>query len=89
MKATLEIAFANPTQAKKAFNSLKQEVSFKRKSNADINVKNNLLLIRIDAKEFPALRATVHSYLRLLNVVFAVLKLTEKEGEHGRYAKGA
>ncbi len=80
MKATLEIAFANSTQAKKAFNSLKQEMSFKKRSNADIKVKNNLLLIRIEAKEFPALRATVHSYLRLLNVVFAVLNMTEKGG---------
>ncbi|NYZ79413.1 hypothetical protein H0N99_04670 [Candidatus Micrarchaeota archaeon] len=80
MKATLEIAFSNPKTVRKAFKSLEQETSFKKRSNARIMVKGKVLLISIEAKEFAALRATVHSYLRLLNVVFAVVKLTEKEG---------
>jgi tRNA threonylcarbamoyladenosine modification (KEOPS) complex Pcc1 subunit len=80
MKATLEISFKNPALAKKAFNSLKQETSFRKRSNACMKVKGKTLFITIEAKEFPALRATVHSYLRLLNVVFSVLSLTEKEG---------
>jgi tRNA threonylcarbamoyladenosine modification (KEOPS) complex Pcc1 subunit len=80
MKATLEISFKNPAIAKKAFNSLKQETSFKKRSNADMRFKGKVLLITIEAKEFPALRATVHSYLRLLNVIFSVSNLTGKEG---------
>ena len=80
MKATLDIEFTNEKIARKALNSLKQETSFKKRSDARIRVKGNALLISIEAKEFPALRATVHSYLRLLNVVFSVLNLTEKEG---------
>lgn len=80
MKATLEIAFNNPKMARKALNSLKQETSFKKKSSAEMGVRGNVLLIGIEAKGFAALRATVHSYLRLLNVVFSVLNVTEKEG---------
>ena len=80
MKAMLEIEFTSEAVARKAFNSLKQETSFKKRSNSHIRVKGKLLLVSIDAKEFPALRATIHSYLRLLNVVFSVLNVTEKEG---------
>jgi tRNA threonylcarbamoyladenosine modification (KEOPS) complex Pcc1 subunit len=80
MKATLEIEFSSPKTARKAFNSLEQETSFKKRSSARMRVKGKVLLISIEAKEFAALRATVHSYLRLLNVVFSVVKLTEKEG---------
>jgi tRNA threonylcarbamoyladenosine modification (KEOPS) complex Pcc1 subunit len=80
MKATLDIQFANEKIARKALNSLKQETSFKKRSDSRIRVKGNALLISIEAKEFPAMRATVHSYLRLLNVIFSVLNLTEKEG---------
>jgi tRNA threonylcarbamoyladenosine modification (KEOPS) complex Pcc1 subunit len=80
MKATLEIGFTNQRVARKALNSLKQETSFRKRSNASIHVKGNSLLISIEAKEFPALRATVHSYLRLLNVIYSVLDTTEKEG---------
>jgi tRNA threonylcarbamoyladenosine modification (KEOPS) complex Pcc1 subunit len=80
MKATLDIEFTNEKTARKALNSLKQETSFKKRSDSRIRVKGNSLIINIEAKEFPSLRATVHSYLRLLNVVFSVLNLTEKEG---------
>ena len=80
MKATLEIGFANQKIVKKALNSLKQETSFKKRSNTSMRVSGNALLISIEAKEFPALRATVHSYLRLLNVILSVSNLTEKEG---------
>jgi tRNA threonylcarbamoyladenosine modification (KEOPS) complex Pcc1 subunit len=79
MKAILEIEFDNPTIAKKALNSLKQEASFKKRSKAEMRVSGKTLLIQIEASEFPAMRATLHSYLRLLNVVFSVLNLTEKE----------
>jgi tRNA threonylcarbamoyladenosine modification (KEOPS) complex Pcc1 subunit len=80
MKATLEIEFSKSSTAAKALKSLEQETSFKKRSNSHMRVKGKVLLISIEAAEFPALRATVHSYLRLLNVLFAVLDLTEKEG---------
>ena len=79
MKATLEIGFESSSIARKALNSLKQEASFKKRSNAHIKIEGRKLLISIEAEEFPALRATLSSYLRLLSVVFSLLNLTKKE----------
>jgi len=79
MKAMLEIGFDSPGIARKALNSLKQETSFKKRSKAEVRVSGKKLLIEIQANEFPALRATLHSYLRLLNIVFSVLNLNKKE----------
>jgi len=79
MKAAMEIEFSSPTIARKAFNSLKQETSFKKRSKAEMRVRGKILFIVIEAAEFPAMRATLNSYLRLLSVVFSVLNLTKKE----------
>lgn len=79
MKTTLQIEFSNPATARKALNSLKQETSFRKRSRAEMRVNHRALLISIEAAEFPAMRATVNSYLRLLSIVFAVLNVTKKE----------
>ena len=78
MKTTLEIEFKSSKDASKALNSLKQETSFKKKSISRMKIKGKTLFIEIEADTFPAMRATVHSYLRLLNVVFSVLDITKK-----------
>ena len=78
MKTTLEIEFKSSKDASKALNSLKQETSFKKKSISRMKIKGKTLFIEIEADTFPAMRATVHSYLRLLNVVFSVLYITKK-----------
>jgi len=83
MKATLEIEFKNSGAAKKALNSLKQETSFRKKSTASMEIRGKTLVIEIEAGTFPAMRAAVHSYLRLLNVVFSVINITKKVIQDG------
>jgi len=78
MKTIFEIEFKDSGAARKALNSLKQETIFKKKSTSRMKIKDRTLLIEIEADTFPAMRATVHSYLRLLNVVFSVLDITKK-----------
>jgi len=79
VKATLEVGFESPSIARKALNSLRQEASVKKRSNAHAKIEGRKLLITIEAEEFPALRATLSSYLRHLSIVFSLLNLTKKE----------
>jgi len=88
MKTTLEIEFKDSGAAKKALNSLKQETSFRKKSTASMKIRGKTLVIEIEAGTFPAMRATVHSYLRLLNVVFSVIDITKKVIQDG-HTKGS
>jgi len=78
MKTTLEIDFKDSGAAKKALNSLRQETSFRKRSTASMRTSGRTLVIEIEAGAFPAMRATVHSYLRLLNVVFSVIGVTKR-----------
>lgn len=78
MQAVLKIEFGSKEMARKAFNSLKQEMSFRKRSRAQMRVKGSYLLIEIEASEFPALRATVSSYLRLLSTIFSVLDIVKE-----------
>lgn len=75
MKTILEVEFKDLGAAKKALNSIKQETSFKMKSTASMKIRGKTLVIEIEAGTFPAMRATVHSYLRLLNVVLSVIDI--------------
>ena len=78
MEAKLRVEFADEKTAKKAYNSLIQETKFKKRSTTKMKVANNSLLIQIKADGFPVLRATLNSYLRLLNVVYSVLKVNKR-----------
>lgn len=78
MEAKLKVEFADEKTARKAYNSLIQEAKFKKRSTTKMRVAKNSLFIEIKADGFPVLRATLNSYLRLLNVVYSVLKVSKR-----------
>jgi|GEM_PF-3340668 tRNA threonylcarbamoyladenosine modification (KEOPS) complex Pcc1 subunit len=83
MRCVLEINFPSASIARKAFKSLEQETSFRKRSRVEVKVRGGSLVITIEADSFPALRATANSYLRLLSTIHSVLNITKKEVWHG------
>jgi tRNA threonylcarbamoyladenosine modification (KEOPS) complex Pcc1 subunit len=78
MEAKLKVEFADEETAQKAYRSLIQETKFKKRSVTKMKVAKNSLLIEIKADSFPVLRASLNSYLRLLNVIYSVLKVSKR-----------
>jgi len=78
MEARIKVDFGDEKAAKKAYNSLIQETKFRKRSITKIAVEKNFLLIEIKASSFPVLRATINSYLRLLNLLYSVLKVSKR-----------
>ena len=69
MKASLEIDLKSKKHAEDAFRALEQETEFKKRSSAQLVAKGEKLFIDIEADDIVALRATVNSYLRLLQII--------------------
>ena len=77
LKCELSIPFNSPSSAKKAYDSLIQETEFKRRSTAQLKISGSELLLSISSDELAPFRATLNSYLRLLNVYFSSEKVVQ------------
>lgn len=73
--AELRVEFESEAALKNAFESLVQETEFKKKSEAELEKRGRELVVKINAEDLATLRASLNSYLRLLNVVKSTGKI--------------
>lgn len=78
MEARIKVDFADEKTAKRAYNSLIQETKFRKRSTTKLAIEKNFLFIEIKTSSLPVLRATINSYLRLLNLLYSVLKVSKR-----------
>ncbi|MBI5159183.1 hypothetical protein HY992_03625 [Candidatus Micrarchaeota archaeon] len=71
----MKVEFESESDVKTAFESLVQETEFKKKSEVKLEKNGRELAVKITAEDLATLRASVNSYLRLLNVVKSVKKI--------------
>ena len=76
MKAELEIDFKTPAHAKKALGVIKSK-EFSDKVRMSLSAKGAVLVIRIQATGFAALRARITSLLRDVKVVMDAISLVK------------
>ena len=69
MKATLEIECKSEQEAKNVLFALSQETEFKKRAKSRVIAEGKLIEIMISADDSVALRATLNSYLRLIQVI--------------------
>jgi tRNA threonylcarbamoyladenosine modification (KEOPS) complex Pcc1 subunit len=72
MKAKLTFTFPSSKAAGDALAALQQETEFKRRARASLFQKGRDLIIKINADDIIALRATVNAYLRGIQVIKAI-----------------
>ena len=77
MKASLEIEFGSPKQAQHAVKALEQETEFKKRGGSKIAAKGSELHVAIETEDIVALRATLNSYLRLLQIIKGIDKTAD------------
>ncbi|RLG20192.1 hypothetical protein DRN67_00610 [Candidatus Micrarchaeota archaeon] len=75
----LTVHFGSAADAKRAGAILKHETSFKKRGSAKVRIKNRSLTILIQADDIVAMRATLNTYLRHLQVMGAVSDVLEKK----------
>ncbi len=71
-KCSITIEFPSERDALAAVEALKQEEEFKKRSESFISVNNKSVSVEIRADDSVALRATVNSYLRVLQAIESV-----------------
>lgn len=71
-KSNVCIEFSSESDALAALTALKQEEEFKKRSNSKVSVNGRCILIEITADDLVALRATLNSYLRLLQTIESI-----------------
>ena len=76
-EAEINIFFDSEDETKSTMIALKQEEEFKKRSTSKIIRNGNKLTIRIDASDIVALRATLNSYLRDVQVIENIEKNEE------------
>ncbi|VVC02953.1 Transcription factor Pcc1 [Candidatus Burarchaeum australiense] len=69
---TLTIHFGSEKEAQQAGLILERETAFKKRGSAEVRIKNRSLTIVVQADDIVAMRATLNTYLRHLQVVGAV-----------------
>ena len=74
IRGTLEIGFGSGSDARKALAALKSEAVDRERSRVSLGLKGRALVLRVDADDVVALRASLNTYLRLLSVVMAGLR---------------
>ncbi len=69
MKAELKIDMGGEKEAKNAISAIEQETEFRKRGRAEISREESTIMINVEADDIVALRATVNSYLRLLQII--------------------
>jgi tRNA threonylcarbamoyladenosine modification (KEOPS) complex Pcc1 subunit len=72
---TLTVHFESAEEARQAGLILQRETSFRKRGSAEVRIKNRSLTIVIQADDIVAMRATLNTYLRHLQVVGAVSEI--------------
>ncbi|MCX6777784.1 MAG: KEOPS complex subunit Pcc1 [Candidatus Micrarchaeota archaeon] len=78
LKCDLRIPFPSAALAKKAHDSLVQETEYRKRCAAQLKLSGNELILTIASEELAPFRATINSYLRLLNVYFSAEKIVSE-----------
>ena len=73
-EAEIRIFFENEEQANAAVAAIKHEEDFKKRSDSKVIRGKKTLTIKIDALDLVALRATLNSYLRDIQIIENVEK---------------
>ena len=76
-EAEITIFFENENQLNAAIAAIKQEEEFKKRSSSKIIKDANKLIVKIDAEDTVALRATLNTYLRDIQIMENVEKMEE------------
>ena len=74
-ECTLTVHFENEEEARQAGLILRRETAFKKRGSAEVRIKNSSLTIVVQADDIVAMRATLNTYLRHLQVVGAVAEV--------------
>jgi tRNA threonylcarbamoyladenosine modification (KEOPS) complex Pcc1 subunit len=79
-KASINLKFADAKQLSAAVAALKPEVNspVTHRAKVDLQVKENVLVLMVDADDTVALRATVNAYLRWIASTVNVIELVER-----------
>ena len=79
-KATVNLKFSDTKQLTAAVAALKPEVNapVTHRARVELNVKENMLVLTVDADDTVALRATVNAYLRWIASTVNVIELIER-----------
>jgi len=75
---TLTVHFNDAAEAKRAGVILRRETSFKKRGSAEVRIKNCSITIVVKADDIVAMRATLNTYLRNLQVLGAVSHVVGK-----------
>ena len=73
-RGVVEIGFESESAAQKAFAAMKAELPEHSRSKAALEVSGKTLVLRVDADDVVALRASLNTYLRLVTVILAGLR---------------
>ena len=74
----LAVHFNSAAEARRAGAILERETAFKKRGSSEVRIKNRSLTIFIKADDIVAMRATLNTYLRTLQVVGAVSDVVGK-----------
>ena len=75
IEGLITVEFEREDDAENVFNSMKKETEFKRRSEVKLELTGKVVSVRVKADDLVALRATLNSYSRMLNVMDSVSKL--------------
>ncbi len=78
--AAVNLRFPSPKNLKTVLRALEPEAEIPATSRCKVRVKgeNTMLTLRFEARDISALRASINSYLRTVNMLINVLKLMDR-----------
>jgi KEOPS complex subunit Pcc1 len=80
-KATIYLEFSTEQQAETTLKSLRPETEHQTttRSHTALQKEGKNLILKVEAKDTVALRATLNAYLRWINSILNVLKVLETQ----------
>lgn len=75
--ATLTLTFQSPSSAKAAYGALLAEADFSHRGGSRVRLDGNSVRVEISADDPVSLRASLNSYLRLMQIIKTVEQDTE------------
>ena len=75
--ATLSLSFGSASSAKAAYGALLSEADFSHRGGSKVKLEGKTVRVEISADDPVSLRASLNSYLRLMQIIKTVEKDTE------------
>ena len=75
--ASLSLSFSSPSSAKAAYDALLAEADFSHRGGSTVKLEAKTVRVEINADDPVSLRASLNSYLRLMQIIKTVEKDTE------------